>query len=69
MYNIKCNEKYDFELKIESFNDRYVKIKNSNKINVVYIKDVFDNSTFRYRTYNVIETMDKSKKYCVSCFC
>lgn len=68
MYNIKCNEKYDFELKIECFNDRYVKIKNSNKINVVYIKDVFDNSTFRYRTYNVIETMDKSKKYCVSCF-
>lgn len=68
MYNIKCNDKYDFDLMIASFEERYKKIKNSNKRNVIYIKDTFDNSTFRYRTYNVIETMDDSKKYCVSCF-
>jgi len=38
------------------------------KKNIIYIKDVFDNSTFRYRTYNVLETMEKSKKFSVSAF-
>ena len=68
MYNIKCTKKFDFDLKIDSFDDRYLKILNSSKKNVIYIKDVFDNSTFRYRTYNVIETMDNSEKYSVTCF-
>lgn len=68
MYNIKCTDKYDFELKIDSFNERYFMILNSNKKKVVYIKDIFDNSTFRYRAYNVIETMKNSDRYCVSCF-
>lgn len=68
MYDIKCSRKYEFELRIDDFNDRYVKILNSNKKNVIYIKDVFDNSTFRYRAYNVIETMEQSQKYCVTCF-
>lgn len=68
MYNIKCDKKFDYDLKIDNFSDRYFKILNSNKKNVIYIKDVFDNSTFRYRTYNVIEAMDLSDNYCVSCF-
>ena len=68
MYNIKCQKKFDFDLKIDGFDDRFLKIINSTKKNVVYIKDVFDNSTFRYRTYNVIETMNNSNKYCVTCF-
>lgn len=68
MYDIKCSRKYEFELHIDDFNDRYVKILNSNKKIVIYIKDVFDNSTFRYRAYNVIETMEQSQKYCVTCF-
>ena len=68
MYNIKCDKKYDYDLKVDSFNDRYFKILNSKKKNVIYIKEVFDNSTFRYRAYNVIETMDLSNNYCVSCF-
>ena len=68
MYNIKCDKKFDYDLKIDNFSDRYFKILNSNKKNVIYIKDVFDNSTCRYRTYNVIEAMDLSDNYCVSCF-
>ena len=68
MYSIKCDKKFDMELKILGFSDRYFKILQSKIKNVVYIKDVFDNSTFRYRTYNVMETMENSNKYCVTCF-
>lgn len=68
MYNVKCKEKYNNELFLGDFYKRYNKIKFSNKKNVVYIKDYFDNSTFRYRAYNVIESMDLSEKYCVTCF-
>ena len=68
MYSIKCDKKFDMELKIPGFSDRYFKILQSKIKNVVYIKDVFDNSTFRYRTYNVMETMENSNKYCVTCF-
>lgn len=68
MYNIKPLKKYDMQLNVPDFSTRYSKIYNSHKINVIYVKDVFDNSTFRYRTYNVIEAMEKSEKYCVSCF-
>ena len=68
MYNIRCSKKYDFELHIDNFSDRYIKILNSNKKSIIYIKDVFDNSTFRYRTYNIMETMEDSKRYLVTCF-
>lgn len=68
MYNIKCKKKFDADLKIDSFEDRHKIIITSNKKNIIYIKDNFDNSTFRYRTYNIIETMNESDKYCVTCF-
>lgn len=68
MYKYKCEKKYKMNLELPNFFDRYSSIIESNKKNVVYIKDVFDNSTFRYRTYNVLETMEKSKKYLVTAF-
>lgn len=68
MYNIKCIKKFDFDLKMDNFDYRYLKVLNSTKKNVIYIKDIFDNSTFRYRTYNVIEAMENSEKYNVTCF-
>ena len=68
MYKYRCEKKYKMNLELPEFNERYSRLLKSNKKNVIYIKDVFDNSTFRYRTYNVLETMEDSKKYTVSTF-
>lgn len=68
MYNIKCNKKFDMVLDIPEFYIRYYKLLNSNKKNIIYVKDVFDNSTFRYRTYNVMEALFDNDKYFVCCF-
>lgn len=68
MYLIKCSEEFDMQLEIPEFSVRYSSIIYSNKKNIIYIKDVFDNSTFRYRTYNVMETMKNCDKYNVTCF-
>lgn len=68
MYILKCKKNFDMQLEIAEFSVRYSNLLNSQKKNVVYIKDVFDNSTFRYRTYNVMEAMIDSKDYYVTCF-
>lgn len=68
MYNIKCDKKFDMQLNISEFSKRYLDLFNSKKKNIIYIKDVFDNSTFRYRTYNVMQSVIDNNKYHVSCF-
>ncbi|MBR3161775.1 MAG: glycosyltransferase [Bacilli bacterium] len=68
MYNISCNKKYNNFLEIDTLEKRIKNLTHSNKKNIIYIKDVFDNSTFRYRTYNVIQAMEKSEKYHINCF-
>ena len=68
MYNVKCKDKFKMNLELPNIEIRYSKLLKSKLINVIYIKDIFDNSTFRYRTYNVLETMENSRKYCVSAF-
>ena len=68
MYSIKFDKKFDFQLDMDEFSVRYNRLLNSKKKNIIYIKDIFENSTFRYRAYNVMETMENSKKYCVHCF-
>lgn len=68
MYSINCKQEFDMQLDIPSFSVRYSNLINSHKKNIIYIKDVFDNSTFRYRTYNVMESMNDSDKYFVTCF-
>ena len=68
MYNISCDKKYSLNLKIDNFKERFLKLMGSNLKNVVYLKDVFDNSTFRYRTYNVMQAMEKSNRYHINCF-
>ena len=68
MYKLKCNAEFDMQLNIPDFSTRYYELLNSKKKNVIYIKDVFDNSTFRYRTYNVMEAMMDNSKYLVTCF-
>jgi hypothetical protein len=37
-------------------------------IKVVYIKNEFDNSTFRYRTYNVVQSLEGQDDYVVTYF-
>ena len=68
MYNIKCSKKYVNYLEVASIEERVSKLQLSNKKNIIYIKDVFDNSTFRYRTYNVMQAMENSDKYHINCF-
>ena len=68
MYNIKCRQKYNMDLELPELSTRYTNLLNSIKKNVVYIKEVFDNSTFRYRTYNILESMERNKKYFVTAF-
>ena len=66
MYTLKCKKDFDMQLEIPDFSTRYSEILQSKKKNIIYIKDVFDNSTFRYRTYNVMESMKNNEKYSIS---
>jgi len=68
MYRLKCDTEFDMQLDVPEFSIRYYQLLNSKKKNIIYIKDVFDNSTFRYRTYNVMEAMENNFKYFVTCF-
>ena len=68
MYALKCKEEFDMQLEVPEFSIRYSNILQSKQKNIIYVKDVFDNSTFRYRTYNVMESLKNSEKYYVTCF-
>ena len=68
MYKISTDKRYEKFLNTPSFSERYSSLLNSNKKNVIYIKEEFEPSTFRYRAYNVEETFRDSKKYYVSYF-
>lgn len=68
MYNIKCTKKFKLDLNIPNFSNRYYDFLNSDKKNIIIIKDLFDNSTFRYRGYNIIQTMENNQKYHINCF-
>ena len=68
MYDLKYEKKFKTGLNFPDFFYRYSNLLNSDKINIIIIKDKFDQSTFRYRGYNVIQTMKNNKKYNVNCF-
>lgn len=68
MYDFKCDKKFDLELNVPDFSTRYSELLHSTKKNIIIIKDKFDHSTFRYRGYNVIQTMKNNEKYNVVCF-
>ena len=68
MYKFHYSKVFDYSLPIASFSKRFTDLKNSTKKNIIYMKNEFDNSTFRYRAYNVMQTMEKSEKYFVTCF-
>ena len=68
MYTLNYKKDFEMKLPIPKFSERYEKILKSEKQDIVYIKEEFDHSTFRYRTYNVIESMENNDKYNVTCF-
>ena len=68
MYNFKCNKKFKNDLNIPDISYRYSSIVGSDKKNIIFIKDHFDNTTFRYRAYNIIQSMKNNSKYNFSCF-
>lgn len=69
MYKIEHLKKYPLNLNIPNFNIRFENLnKNKSKKNIIYIKEAFDNSTFRYRCYNFMQAMENSKKYNIVCF-
>ena len=57
MYTFECNEDFSNTLNIPDFLTRFQNISSSEKRNVIFIKDEFDHSCFRYRAYNVIQSM------------
>ena len=68
MYKVDSKKKYDIQLVLPNFGERLRKLLISKKKNVVYIKNEFDNSTFRYRAVNFEESMEYSKKFNVTYF-
>ena len=68
MYSFECNKNYNIDLTIPDFYFRFSNILNNNKKNVIILKDEFEHSTFRYRGYNVIQSMQNNEKYNVECF-
>lgn len=67
MYRIERPKDFRMELDIDSFEVRLQKLLQTGK-KVVYIKNQFDNSTFRYRCFNVVQAMCGQKEYVVTYF-
>jgi len=67
MYHIERPKDSNMELNVDSFEVRLQKLLKRGKI-VVYIKNQFDNSTFRYRCFNVVQAMSKEEKYIITYF-
>ena len=68
MYEIQLDSKYEFDLPIEKIDFRLDELIGDTRKVVVYLKNEFDNSTFRYRYFNFNEALEKSQKYKILCF-
>ena len=69
MYSVKCKKKFSMPLEVDSFASRYEELlKNDGRKKVLYIKNEFDNSTFRYRCYNFKQALELSDKYLIVYF-
>lgn len=68
MYKIRYRKKLNLELPVNSFTERFRLLAEGNKKQILYIKHVFDNSTFRYRAYNIRQALEGSKKFEVNFF-
>lgn len=64
MNQIKNDKSFDMQLATANFSERLRMLTIVNKKKkIVYIKNEFDNSTFRYRCYNFMQSLEKSKTY------
>lgn len=68
MYKIECQKDFYKQLEVPIFSERYEKLFGSRKKRVAYFKNEFDNSTFRYRCINVVQSTDRGDDYTVSYF-
>lgn len=69
MYKIECKKEFQMPLQVLSYAERYNCLtKKNKKKKVIYIKNEFDNSTFRYRCYNFKEALINSKEFDISYF-
>ena len=58
MYDYKWNQKFDKKLNIPSFTQRYLNIINSNKKNIIIVKNVFDQTTFSTNLKNNVSMLE-----------
>ncbi len=69
MFKIECKKEFQMPLKVPSFSERYqIFLKKGQKKKIIYFKNEFDNTTFRYRCYNFTEALYNSKNYDISYF-
>lgn len=68
MYVLECNEKYANKLPIPNISSRYSSLSQSDKKNIIIVKEQFNDPTFRYRGYNMVQTMEGNEKYNVNYF-
>jgi len=67
MYKIDKTDKIQIELRVPNFSQRFQKLFKRGK-KIVYIKNQFDNSTFRYRAYNIAQSLESQEDYVVTYF-
>lgn len=67
MYKVLREGAFPLELQVDPFQERFQRLFKDGK-KVVYIKNEFDNSTFRYRCYNVMQAMEEDEEFVVTCF-
>ncbi len=68
MYKIKTREKFSLEMDTLSFETRCKRLFTPGKKKVVYFKNEFDNSTFRYRCVNFCQAMESNDNYIITYF-
>lgn len=69
MYSVKCHKNFTLPLIVPTFYERYRTLFLSNgRKKVAYIKNEFDNSTFRYRCINFGQALECGKRYDLTCF-
>lgn len=68
MYTFEWDSDFSFGLNIPNFHYRFQHIASSEKKNIIFIKNEFDDSCFRYRAYNMIQSMKNNEKYTLDCF-
>jgi glycosyltransferase involved in cell wall biosynthesis len=68
MYDLKCDEEFNPELPIPDVFSRCLSVSNSTKKNIIILRDQFMDPTFRYRGYNIAQSMENNEKYNVNYF-